>query len=286
MRRRARRWPPKRCCGPVVATKSSLHTLVSSIRRVAQPVDHHRRSCSLSHLCASSGPIDGVRQAARVPPPPLDPATRLRLMAAGLTYGADVRADMEPADGCWRLERSRRLGIGDAVFDAVRDCVFSWDMHVRAGFHVRTSGPQILVGSTLTLETRIGPAEVLAPCRVIRVTRDDNRFGFAYGCLRRCLPRLQRTGRAEGRRGPPGAGLHAPIATGERQDRERVGGAWLRTPSLNWARTPKTPTYGRIVRDADPASCAGACDRRAPWSRKHPVRAGLGTNRPACCAGA
>jgi uncharacterized protein (UPF0548 family) len=69
------------------------------------------------------------------------------------------------------------------VFKRARDELFSWRMHERAGFLVRTSGAEISVGLVLTLSMRLGPMTVMAPCRVVRVTRDDDRVGFTYGTL-------------------------------------------------------------------------------------------------------
>jgi uncharacterized protein (UPF0548 family) len=124
-----------------------------------------------------------ARQTEGVSPPQLDQAARTRLEAAALTYGAGIRADASAPHGYWRLDESRGLGSGDAVFQRACDELFSWRMHERAGFLVQTSGAEIRVGLVLTLSTRRGPMRVLAPCRVVRVTRDDDRAGFTYGTL-------------------------------------------------------------------------------------------------------
>ena len=118
-----------------------------------------------------------------MPPPQLDQATRIRLEAAELTYADGIRADASAPHGYWRLEQSRALGNGAAVFHTARDELLSWRMHERAGFLVRTSGAEIHVGLVLTLSTSIGLIPVVAPCRIVRVTHDDTRVGFTYGTL-------------------------------------------------------------------------------------------------------
>ena len=100
-----------------------------------------------------------------------------------LTYGDGIRADADASNGYWRLDESLVLGSGDAVFQTARDELFSWRMHERAGFTVRTSGAEIHVGLVLTLSTRTGLMGVVAPCRIVRVTHDDTRVGFTYGTL-------------------------------------------------------------------------------------------------------
>ena len=115
--------------------------------------------------------------------PPLDLATRTRLEAAGLTYAAGIRADAAAPHGYWRLDESCLLGSGDAVFLKALDELFSWRMHERAGFLVRTAGGEIRVGLVVTLSMRVGPMTVQAPCRVVRVTRDEDRVGFTYRSL-------------------------------------------------------------------------------------------------------
>jgi uncharacterized protein (UPF0548 family) len=118
-----------------------------------------------------------------VSPSPLDQAARTRLEAAAFTYGDGKRLDGAALDGYWRIDESRGLGSGDAVFQRACAELFSWRMHERGGFLVRTSGAEIQVGLVLTLSMRMGPMRVLAPCRVVQVTREDDRVGFTYGTL-------------------------------------------------------------------------------------------------------
>ncbi len=118
-----------------------------------------------------------------VPPRLLDHALRTRLEGADLTYPATLRADAAPPPSYRRLQRSRRLGAGDEVFERARDELLSWRMHERAGFVVATSTADLEVGTVLTLSTSFGPWAVVAPCRVVRVLADPDRVGFAYGTL-------------------------------------------------------------------------------------------------------
>lgn len=89
----------------------------------------------------------------------------------------------EAATGYWTLTTTRHLGSGSALYEKAVEALFSWTMHERAGFVVQPSEEVVIADSVVILTTRIGPLRVSAPCRVIRVTRESDRRGFAYGTL-------------------------------------------------------------------------------------------------------
>lgn len=173
-----------------------------------------------------------------MPPSRLDQATVARLEAAALTYADGIRADTAAPNGYWRLEESRVLGSGDAVFQTARDELISWCMHERAGFVVRTSGAEIHVGLVLTLSTHMGLMPVVAPCRIVRVTHDDGCVGFTYGTLpghpvsgeeeflieTRSNDQVVATIRAVSRPGSALAKLGAPVT---RREQKRIAGRYL-----------------------------------------------------------
>jgi uncharacterized protein (UPF0548 family) len=115
----------------------------------------------------------------------LDEATLRRLRSETPTYEL---TDLEPAAGAgsagWsRLLERRSLGSGVEAFRAASDAVLSWRMHERAGFTIATSNPTAAVGTVVVLGTRFGPFRIEAPCRVVRVTDEPSRRGFAYVTL-------------------------------------------------------------------------------------------------------
>ena len=100
-----------------------------------------------------------------------------------LTY-AQVGATAGPLPDGYRHGRHRvELGSGEAVFERAADGLRRWEQHRRGGVDVRPPGVQPAVGLVVALAVGVGPVYVTAACRVVHVTDEPGRFGFAYGTL-------------------------------------------------------------------------------------------------------
>jgi uncharacterized protein (UPF0548 family) len=107
-----------------------------------------------------------------------------RASSAGLTY-ADVGATRSPSLPVgYRHDRYERvLGSGDAVFDGATRGLRAWRAHVGAGVDVVPDDAPVELGQTVVLAVPFGPAWAVAPCRVVYVVEEADRWGFAYGTL-------------------------------------------------------------------------------------------------------
>jgi uncharacterized protein (UPF0548 family) len=77
----------------------------------------------------------------------------------------------------------RSLGTGDAVWEAARTGLREWACHDGAGLTRLLARPELRQGTTLVQVLPLGPAHVLAACRIVYVIDEPDRFGFAYGTL-------------------------------------------------------------------------------------------------------
>jgi uncharacterized protein (UPF0548 family) len=110
-------------------------------------------------------------------------AVLARVIGQPVTYsdvGATRQATM-PA-GYRHDRRSVSIGYGDGAFRRGHDAIRRWEAHRAAGATVRPADPPAL-GAVTIVALRFGPCFVLAPCEVVYVTDDSDRFGFAYGTL-------------------------------------------------------------------------------------------------------
>jgi uncharacterized protein (UPF0548 family) len=112
---------------------------------------------------------------------PAETADRLR--GAPLTYAAAGRTAGVFPPGYRHISRRAVIGSGDAVFSAAATALLTWQAHLRAGLRVSASSPAAEPGGVVLLGLRVGPICVRAPCRVIYVTDEPARRGFAYGTL-------------------------------------------------------------------------------------------------------
>ena len=96
-----------------------------------------------------------------------------------LTY-AEVGATAADLPAGYRhIRASRRIGSGRDRFEQAADAVMRYGMLRGAGLRVTATTEVAQVGSDVL--GRLGP--FVAPCRVVRVTDEPNRRGFAYGSL-------------------------------------------------------------------------------------------------------
>jgi uncharacterized protein (UPF0548 family) len=76
--------------------------------------------------------------------------------------------------------QSRVGGLDD--FSRAREGLRHWQAHVGAGARVFPADPVEKGGSVLIL-LNMGPLQMVAPCRIVEVIDEEDRFGFAYGTL-------------------------------------------------------------------------------------------------------
>jgi uncharacterized protein (UPF0548 family) len=94
----------------------------------------------------------------------------------GATLGGDLPSG-------YRHDRhDLRLG-GPEAFDRAVTGLRRWVPHEGADIHVFPPGQPLLEGATFLAHLAFGPAEIVAPCRVVSVVEEADRFGFVYGTL-------------------------------------------------------------------------------------------------------
>ncbi len=75
------------------------------------------------------------------------------------------------------------LGHGEAAFQTAGALVTSLEMHRRAGLRVASSAPTVSVGGLVVLGFRVGPLQILAPCRISETWDSPTTAGFGYVTL-------------------------------------------------------------------------------------------------------
>ena len=107
-----------------------------------------------------------------------------RISSASLTY-SDIGATRSSSlPFGYRDDRYQRvLGTEDAVFERAARGLRAWRAHEGAGVEVFPDDAPVEAGRTVLLTVRAGAAWVIAPCRVVYVIEEDDRWGFAYGTL-------------------------------------------------------------------------------------------------------
>jgi uncharacterized protein (UPF0548 family) len=76
-----------------------------------------------------------------------------------------------------------RVDLGLGVFHRAVDGLRAWQAHVGAGVTVYPADAPLQVNTDVIVAARVGPAYALAPCRVVYVIDEPDRFGFGYGTL-------------------------------------------------------------------------------------------------------
>lgn len=95
----------------------------------------------------------------------------------GATSGSDLPA------GYRHDRRIAHLGTGPDPFDGAVAALRAWGMHAQAGMRIFPEGPGLAPELTVLVVVRFGPLTTVAPCRVVYVVEEADRFGFAYGTL-------------------------------------------------------------------------------------------------------
>lgn len=79
----------------------------------------------------------------------------------------------------WTIE----LDDDQGSFDRARQALRRWAAHTGAGARIAPSEPPIQVGQVVVVAMKIAGFTAIAPCRIVWVVDDHDRFGFAYGTL-------------------------------------------------------------------------------------------------------
>jgi uncharacterized protein (UPF0548 family) len=100
-----------------------------------------------------------------------------------VTY-AEVGATAGPLPGGYRHDHHAvELGVGDDVWRRAVHGIVEWQPHRRAGLVLQPERPPIAEGETVVLAVGLGGFSAVAACRIVAVTDEEDRFGFAYGTL-------------------------------------------------------------------------------------------------------
>jgi uncharacterized protein (UPF0548 family) len=78
---------------------------------------------------------------------------------------------------------TRRVGRDQIAWGRAKDAIRLWKAHLHAGITLTPPDSPIQEGATALASRTLGPVTILAPCRVVYVTDEPTRFGFAYGTL-------------------------------------------------------------------------------------------------------
>jgi uncharacterized protein (UPF0548 family) len=94
--------------------------------------------------------------------------------------GATGSAVLPPG---YRHDRHHRR-LGDSqVFDRAATGLRHWAAHEGAGIHIFPHDNPVSLGATILAVISLGPGQMVAPCRIVRVIDEFDRFGFACGTL-------------------------------------------------------------------------------------------------------
>ena len=76
----------------------------------------------------------------------------------------------------------RRIGSRTA-FERAAQGLAHWAAHDVAGIRIFPADQAVLTGATVLVVVSIGLAKIVAPCRIVSVVSESDKFGFAYGTL-------------------------------------------------------------------------------------------------------
>ena len=102
-----------------------------------------------------------------------------------LTYELIGSTKVPPNDWAgYRLDRySIELGSAPDVFDRGCTALRRWDAHVGAGARVASADAPLQVGQSVVVALALVGITAIAPCRIVWVDDEVDRYGFGYGTL-------------------------------------------------------------------------------------------------------
>ena len=111
--------------------------------------------------------------------------TEIALAARSLPYSyAEIGATRGPLPTGYRVDRcSIELGQSLVEFNRAADGLRRWQAHRRAGVRVAPDDVEVEAGATVAVAVRLALFTAVAPCRIVYVVDEADRFGFAYGTL-------------------------------------------------------------------------------------------------------
>jgi len=74
------------------------------------------------------------------------------------------------------------LGRGPVSFAGARSALQTWTLQRHAGLHIRATGPAA-EGMDVSSGLGIGRLRIWAPCRIVWLVDEPDRYGYAYGTL-------------------------------------------------------------------------------------------------------
>lgn len=109
----------------------------------------------------------------------------LALAARSSPYSyAEVGATRQSLPAGYRVDRcSIDLGQGATAFGRGADGLRRWQAHLGAGVRVAPENVEVETGATVAVAVRVAFLTAVAPCRIVYVLDEVDRFGFAYGTL-------------------------------------------------------------------------------------------------------
>jgi len=75
------------------------------------------------------------------------------------------------------------LGKSEGTFERAVAALEAWGSHQTRWTKVFPEFPSIVVGESVIVMIGFNTLSIAAPCRIVRVVDDEDRFGFAYGTL-------------------------------------------------------------------------------------------------------
>ena len=114
-----------------------------------------------------------------------DRLTEMALAARSLPFSySELGATRGELPAGYRADRySIELGQDQTAFERAVDGLRRWQAHIRAGVRVAPEDVDIEVGATVAVAVRVAFLTAVAPCRIVYVLEEADRFGFAYGTL-------------------------------------------------------------------------------------------------------
>jgi uncharacterized protein (UPF0548 family) len=104
--------------------------------------------------------------------------------AADLSYPEVGATKDSSLPAGYRLDRyERRLGSDENVFERAVEALHGWRAHTGAGLEVVPDDARVTLGATVLLLIKTTGLWAVAPCRVVYVVDEPDRFVFAYGTL-------------------------------------------------------------------------------------------------------
>jgi uncharacterized protein (UPF0548 family) len=81
------------------------------------------------------------------------------------------------------VTRHARLGSSD-VFDRAAEALRCWEPQRGAGLRLRKDAETVAVGVRFASGLGVGPLRLWAPCEIVWVVDEPQRYGFGFGSLR------------------------------------------------------------------------------------------------------